>query len=64
MYKRKLLAALLLLALGLSGCGNAAPSVPESNAPSTDSAQTEVPEPTLEERQLAAAKEYTENLTL
>lgn len=64
MYKRKLLTALLLLALGLSGCGNAAPSVPESNAPSTDSAQTEVPEPTLEERQLASAKEYTENLTL
>ena len=64
MYKRKLLAALLLLALGLSGCGNAAPSVPESNASSTDSAQTEVPEPTLEERQLASAKEYTENLTL
>ncbi len=62
MAARKYLALALLLTLGLSACASSEPS--QAQTPPTQQAQPEAPEPTIEERQQAAAEEYTEKLTL
>lgn len=62
MAARKHLVLALLLTLGLSACASSEP--PQTETPPIQQAQTEAPEPTIEERQQTAAEEYTEKLTL
>ncbi len=62
MAARKRLVLALLLTLSLSACASSEP--PQAETPPIQQAQPEAPEPTIEEQQQTAAKEYTEKLTL